>query len=134
VLRNIALLAIERWEKGFRDAVKRNYDWRLHDRKQAIEEYEKACESERKRKATELQALLDSRQKPLNDAISNVARSDQIRALIGALDERIGSQSSEVPAFQHWRRWALSQAEAIDPRAQSLMQLNEWFEMFRLNY
>ena len=133
VLRNIALLAIEQWEKGFRDAVKRNYDWRLHDRKQAIEEYEKACESERKRKASELQALLDSRQKLLNDAISNVARSDQIRALIGALDERIGSQSNEVPAFQHWRSWALSQAAAIDPRARSLTHLNEWFEKFRLN-
>jgi len=87
----------------------------------------------RKRKASELQALLDSRQKLLNHAISNVPRSDQIRALIGALDERIGSHSNEVPAFEHWRSWAPSQAEAIDPRARSLTHLNEWFEKFRLN-
>ena len=88
VLRSIALLAIEQWEKGFRESVIRRYDWNVHDRKQAIEEYEQARELERQTRAAEVQALLASRQNLLNDAISNVARSDQIRSLVRAFNRR----------------------------------------------
>ncbi len=48
-------------------------------------------------------------------------------------DERIGLRSNEVPTLEHWKSQALSQAEAIDPRARSPTHLNEWFEKFRLN-
>lgn len=134
VLRSIALLTIEGWEKEFRESVKRDYDWKVSDRKRAIEQAELARERDRQRKAAELQALLDSRQKLLQNAISDAARSDQIRSLVQSLDERIGPHGKDVPAFEHWRSWALSEAEAIDPRVASLAHLNEWFEKFRLHH
>lgn len=132
VLRSIALMTIEHRERQFREWVTRRYDWKVADRKEAIKQAELARERERQRKAAELQALLDSRQKLLHNAMSDTARSDQIRSLVQALDERIGPRLDEVPAFAHWRSWALSEAESIDPRARSLAHLNEWLEKFRL--
>ena len=70
----------------------------------------------------------------LQNAISSAARSDQIRSLVNDLDERIRQHGVDVPAFEHWRRWALSEAEAIDPKARSLAHLTEWFEKFRLDH
>jgi hypothetical protein len=134
VLRSIAFLTIEHWEKEFRESVKRNYDWKVSERKEAIKQAELARERNRQRKAAELQALLDSRQELLQNAISSTARSDEIRSLVQALDERIGPRLGEVPAFEHWRSWALSEAEAIDPRVRSVAHLNKWFEKFRLNH
>ena len=134
VLRSIALLTIEGWEKEFRESVKRRYDWNVSDRKRAIEQAELARQRDRQRKAAELQALLDSRQTLLQNAISNAARSDQIRSLVHDLDERIGPHGVDVPAFEHWRSWALSEAVAIDPKGRSLAHLNEWFEKFRLEH
>ena len=89
---------------------------------------------DRQREAAELQTLLDSRQTLLQNAISNAARSDQIRSLVHDLDERIGPHGVDVPAFEHWRSWALSEAVAIDPKGRSLAHLNEWFEKFRLEH
>jgi len=131
-LRSLALLAIEQWEVGFRASVKRSYDWKLSERKEAIEQAELARKRERQRQAAELQAVLDSRQKLLQDALNNAARSDQIRSLIKCLDDRFGVHTEEVPTFEPWRQWALAEAEAIDPRARSHAHLNEWFEKFRL--
>lgn len=132
VLRSIAVMTIEDWEKGFRESVKRRYDWAVSERKEAIEQAELARERDRQSKAAEFQALFDSRQKLLHNAISNAARSDQIRSLVRALDGRIGLCMEEVPAFEHWRSWAMSEAEANDPEARSLAHLNDWFEKFRL--
>ena len=132
VLRSIALLTIEYWEASFRASVQQTYDWKVSDRNKAIEQAELARERERERKATELQALLDLRQTLLDNAISSAARSDQIRSLIQALEKRIGLRTEETPAFEHWRSWALAEAEAIDPRSRSLAHLNGWFRKFRL--
>lgn len=86
------------------------------------------------RKAAELEALLESRQKLLQNAISDAARSDQIPSLVQSLDERIGPHGKDVPAFEQGRSWALSEAEALDPRVASLAHLNEWIEKFRLHH
>jgi hypothetical protein len=132
VLRSIALSIVGHWESGFRESVKRHYDWIVADRKAALEQAEQARKRERQRKAAELKALLDARQKPLKDAVGNVDRSNEIRALVHALEERIGPHVEQVPGFDRWRKWALSEAEVIDPRARSLAELNEWFDEFRL--
>ena len=134
VLRSLALLVIEHWEGGFRGSVNRSYDWKVAERKQAIEQAEVARERDRQRKAADLQALLDSRQKLLRNALGSAARSDEIRSLVRALDERFRPRMEAVPAFELWRNWALSEAEAIDPRTQSFAHLNEWLEKFRLDH
>ncbi len=133
VLRSLALLVIEHWEAGFRASVKRNYDWKVSERNEAIEQAELVRKRERQRQAAELQAVQDSRQKLLHEAVTGAASSDQLRLLIRALDERLAPHTKAVPAFEHWRSWALVQAEIIDPRTKSLAQLNEWFEEFRLD-
>lgn len=91
VLRSLALLVIEHWEGGFRESVNRSYDWKVAERKQAIEQAELASERDRQRKAADLQALLDSRQKLLRNALGSAARSDEIRSLVQALDLRFRS-------------------------------------------
>jgi hypothetical protein len=113
--------------------VKRHYEWKVAERKGAIEQAEQARERDRQRKAAERRALLDARQKLLKDAVGNVNRSNEIRALVHALEERIGPHPEQVPGFERWRKWALSEAEVIDPRARSLAELNAWFNEFRLD-
>lgn len=132
VLRSLSLLVIEHWEDGFRASVKRSYDWKVDERVAAIKEFEQARKREREKRAAEVQALLDSRLKLLEDALSRSVRSDAIRALVRDLEDRIGARAEQAPAFQHWRRWALAEADC-DPRAQSLAHLNEWFDKFRLD-
>jgi hypothetical protein len=132
-LRSIAYLVIENWERGFRESVSRGYEWRVAERKQVIAQAEAARERERERIAAERRALLESRGKLMAQAISDADRSDGIRSLVRALDERIGPHKDQVPEFDRWRAWALAEADSIDPRARSLAHLNEWFEKFRLD-
>ena len=51
--RSIALSIVEHWESGFRESVKRDYDWIVAERKTALEEAEQARERERQREAAE---------------------------------------------------------------------------------
>lgn len=133
VLRSIAFAIVEHWESGFRESVKRHYDWKVAERKSALEQAEQAREHDRQRRAAERRALLNARQKLLKDAVGNVNRSNEIRALIDCLEERIRPHLEQVPGFERWRKWALLEAEVIDPRARSLAELNTWFAEFRLH-
>jgi hypothetical protein len=131
-MRSVALLIVARWESGFRDAVKRSYDWRVEDRKRAIEEDRRARQHEQEIRARELKALRDSRYKLLNEAVEGSARSNQIRSLVEMLDVRCGSQGDQSPSYQLWRKWAMLQADTCDPRKLSLGEMEAWFSGFRL--
>ena len=133
VLRSIGFAIVEHWECGFRESVKRQYDWKVAERKAALEQAEQARERDRQKKAAERRALLDARQKLLKDAVGNVNRSNEIRALVHTLQGRIGPHLEKVPRFERWRKWALSEAELIDPKSRSLAELNAWFDEFRLD-
>jgi hypothetical protein len=133
VLRSIALFVIERWEKDFRVSVQRHYDWKVSERKRAIEQIEAARERERQRKAAELKALLESRTRLLGEALERSATSREIRSLIEAFDRRVADRSEAVPEFHRWRSWALSEADAMDPTIGPLEQINDWFRAFRLD-
>ena len=131
-MRSIALLIVERWERGFRDAVKRSYDWRVEDRKRAIEEDRRARQREQEVRAAELKALRDSRCKLLTEAVEGLTRSDQIRSLVEVLDARCVSQGDQLPSYQLWRNWAILQADTCDLRKRSLRELETWLGQFRL--
>ena len=69
VLRSIAFAVVEHWESGFRESVTWHYDWMVAGRKAALEQAEQARERDRQRRALELKALLDARQKLLKEAV-----------------------------------------------------------------
>jgi hypothetical protein len=127
------MLIISHWEHGFRSAIIRHYDFKVTERREALKEAEERRERQRKRWEAERQALLDLRQRLLHDALSNVTRADQIRMLIQALDERMDSRAGDVPAFQHWRKWALVEANAVDPRLRTAEEWMNWVNQFQLD-
>jgi hypothetical protein len=131
-MRSIARLVVARWENGFRDVVKRSYDWRVEDRKRAIEEDRKARQREEEARAAEVKALCDSRRKLLKEAVEGLTRSDQIRSLVEVLDAHCASPGHQLPSYQLWRNWAILQADTCDPRMRSLRELETWFGQFRL--
>jgi alpha-L-arabinofuranosidase len=75
--------------------------------------------------------LMETRTKLLRQAIEQMHYADQIRNLINAVKEKSSNQvvSKEL---DRWAAWAVEQAEAIDPRAQSLDNTKAWIQNFRL--
>lgn len=130
-LRSIALLIIERNERGFREWVQQTYDWDVAARRRAIEEAEAAREQERQRRAAEAKALRKARTDLLNQALDGSLMSDQIRRLIDAISRRLGDRAD--PDFYRWRQWALAQADELDLATHSVDQLHAWFQQFRFD-
>jgi hypothetical protein len=57
--------------------------------------------------------------------------ADQIRNLINAVKDKAIDQGNPSELGQ-WAAWAVEQADAIDPRAQSLDNTKAWIQNFRL--
>lgn len=104
-------------EMGYRGGLARLRDWRVERREAAIEEIREERErSEREAKERD-EALEQSRiNRLLNDA-DKLQKASAIRAYVAqAVDEwsrRPGDISRE--AVDRWKRWAVSQADRIDP-------------------
>ena len=75
--------------------------------------------------------LIETRIKLLRQAIERMQYSDQIRNLVSAIKDKAFSQG-EHRELNQWAAWAINQADAIDPRAQSLENTKTWIQKFRL--
>jgi hypothetical protein len=133
VLRDIAFLVVEHCETSFRESLQRQYDWKVSEREEALKQVRLAAEREKQRKAAELQALRDRRQTLMDAAVHAIAWSDRIRELVSAFEERFERDKLDNPAFLNWRRWALMEADAIDPRMRSEDESFQWFGKFELS-
>jgi len=133
VLREIAMIVIAKWEKSHRESVTRRHEWNVQARRDAIAAVEREREEARKRREAELKALEDRRRRLFEEALDGLVRSDRIRSLAAALEERFEKADSETRAsLQRWKHWALAQADEIDPRLRSAEKLTAWIGEFRL--
>jgi hypothetical protein len=133
VLREIAMIAIAKWEKSHRDWMTWRHERNVQERRAAIAAVEREREEARQRREAELKALEDRRRRLFEEALDGLVRSDRIRSLAAAVEERVEKAESEArTSLERWKHWALAQADQIDPRLRSAEQLAAWIGDFRL--
>jgi hypothetical protein len=133
VLREIAMIAIAKWETSHRESVTWRHEQDVRARRDAIEAVERAREEARRRREAELKALEDRRRRLFDQAIDGLVRSDRIRSLATTLEERFANEDPQASAsIERWKRWALAQADQVDPRMRTAEQLTAWIAEFGL--
>lgn len=133
VLREIAMVAIAKWEKSHRDWVAWRHERNLQERRAAIAAAEREREEARQRRQAELKALEDRRRRLFDRALDGLVRSDRIRSLATAVEKTLANEGSQAGAsIERWKRWALAQADQVDPRMRTAEQLTEWIAEFAI--
>ena len=130
-VKTVVLDLLVKREEGYRRSVFFEHSYNLRARNEAIEmKQRRADKLVELREQAEVQ-LIETRTKLLKQAIERMQYADQIRNLINAVKEKSSNQvvSKEL---DRWAAWAVEQAEAIDPRAQSLDNTKAWIQNFRL--
>lgn len=125
-------LLLARWEKSFRDGVKWRYENAAQERQRAIRAAEEAARRERERLEAEARALLHKRQRLMMQASAGLRRSDEIRALVAAVEARASADGIDADLVMAWKRWVLEQADRMDLRAWPASELGQWLESFDL--
>ena len=130
-VKTVVLDLLVKREEGYRRSVFFEHSYNVRARNEAIEmKQRRADKLVELREQAEVQ-LIETRTKLLKQAIERMQYADQIRNLINAVKEKSSNQvvSKEL---DRWAAWAVEQAEAIDPRAQSLDNTKAWIQNFRL--
>jgi hypothetical protein len=130
-VKTVVLDLLVKREEGYRRSVFFEHSYNLRARNEAIEMKQRRAEMLDKLKEQANVQLMETRTKLLRQAIEQMHYADQIRNLINAVKEKSSNQvvSKEL---DRWAAWAVEQAEAIDPRAQSLDNTKAWIQNFRL--
>ncbi len=125
-------LLLARWEKAFRDGVKWRYEHAAQERQRAIRAAEEAARKERERIEAEARALLRKRQRLTMQASAGLRRSDEIRAMVAAVEARASTDGIDAELVSAWKCWVLEQADRMDLRAWPASELEQWLESFEL--
>jgi hypothetical protein len=130
-VKTVVLDLLVKKEEMYRRSVFFEYSYNLRAHNEAIEIKQRRAEMLDKLKEQAKVQLMETRTKLLRQAIEQMHYADQIRNLINAVKEKSSNQvvSKEL---DRWAAWAVEQAEAIDPRAQSLDNTKAWIQNFRL--
>lgn len=132
VLDRIAEITIAAVESRFRESMAWQHKHHAQARQWALQRVEEANQKERQRRAEEERALQASRDRLLRRAARGIARSDQIRALVHALEPRLAGMQGVANEFTRWKEWALTQADALDPRARGVDEVRAWLAQFAI--
>jgi hypothetical protein len=130
-VKTVVLDLLVKREEGYRRSVFFEYSYNVRARKEAIEMKQRRAEKlVELREQAEVQ-LIETRTKLLRQAIERMQYADQIRNLISAIKDKASNQvvSKEL---DRWAAWAVEQADAIDPRAQSRESTKAWIQKFIL--
>lgn len=125
-------LLLARWEKAFRDGLKWRYEHAAQDRQRAIRAAEEAARKERERIVAEARALLHKRQRLTMQASAGLRRSDELRAMVAAVEARASTDGIDADLVMAWKHWVLEQADRMDLRAWPASELSQWLESFEL--
>lgn len=112
-------------ELAYRTVVLQQHQWRLERRLRLEAEAREARERmEREERERRLRQEAERLEWLLRQA-TNRRQADEIRALVRATDARYQAPSEAVPdeTYSKWRRWALVQADLLDPCLGSLATL-----------
>ena len=130
-VKTVVLDLLVKREEGYRRSVFFEHSYNVRARNEAIEmKQRRADKLVELREQAEVQ-LIETRTKLLKQAIERMQYADQIRNLINAVKDKAIAQG-DARELDHWAAWAVEQADAIDPRAQSLDNTKAWIQKFRL--
>jgi len=130
-VKTVVLDLLVKREEGYRRSVFSEHSYNVRARNEAIEIKQRRADKLVELKEQAQVQLMETRSNLLRQAIERMQYADQIRNLINAVKEKSSNQvvSKEL---DRWAAWAVEQAEAIDPRAQSLDNTKAWIQNFRL--
>ena len=130
-VKNVVLDLLVNKEEGYRRSVFFEYSYNLRARNEAIEMKQRRAERVVELREQANVQLIETRTKLLRQAVERMQYADQIRNLINAMKGKAYYQGDKRE-LGGWVDWAAEQADAIDPRAQSLDNTKAWIQKFRL--
>ena len=130
-VKTVVLDLLVKREEGYRRSVFFEYSYNLRARNEAIEMKQRRAERVVELREQANVQLIETRTKLLRQAIERMQYADQIRNLINAMKGKAYYQGDKRE-LGGWVDWAAEQADAIDPRAQSLDNTKAWIQNFRL--
>ena len=130
-VKTVVLDLLVKREEGYRRSVFFEYSYNLRARNEAIEMKQRRAERVVELREQANVQLIETRTKLLRQAIERMQYADQIRNLINAMKGKADNQGDKRE-LGGWVDWAAEQADAIDPRAQSLDNTKAWIQKFRL--
>ncbi|WP_164962574.1 hypothetical protein [Rubrivivax sp. JA1026] len=125
-------LLLAHWEKAFRASVTWRFDHAAQERGRAIRDAQQKARQERERQDAEARALLHRRQRLLVQAAAGLRRSDELRALVAAVEASASSNQLDTELVGRWKQWVLERADLIDLRTWSGLEVRRWLEAFDL--
>jgi hypothetical protein len=130
-VQTVVLDLLVKREEGYRRSVFFEHSYNLRARNEAIEIKQRRAEKLVELREQAKVQLIETRTKLLRQAIERMEYADQIRNLINAMKGKADNQGDKRE-LGGWVDWAAEQADAIDPRAQSLDNTKAWIQKFRL--
>lgn len=128
-----ATLLIQRREAEFRAGLKREHAHKVWVREDALKKDLEAKEAMRQRREAAHKELISSREQAIDGAIFGMRKSDELRALVKALEQKSAGLKDGGIAFSRWKKWLLAKADALDLRLMSTDDLDVWIAGFRLS-
>jgi len=114
---DIAVEVVTSAEISYRERCVREFEWRVQ-RKAALEEEARQHQLQLEREERERQQQLEqARIDRLLDDAESLRRAMDIRAYVAAAQAIAANETTEISAekMQRWSKWALAQADRIDP-------------------
>jgi hypothetical protein len=132
-VKTVVLDLLAKREEMYRRSVFFEYSYNLRARNEAIEIKQRRAEKLFELREQAKVQLMETRTKLLRQAVERMQYADQIRNLINAVKDKAIDQGNPSELGQ-WAAWAVEQADAIDPRAQSLEDTGTWISQFKLEF
>lgn len=130
VLRDLAIELFVKIEGRHRKSLEWIYERQVERKRDAIKRIEKRREAEAKKRRENTERIVARRFELMDEALLLIAKADQIRELITALDKKMELAKKPIPNYRKWRAWAEHQANSLDPRGMSIKRAGRWVEKF----
>jgi hypothetical protein len=132
-VRSLLIESVVLTEQRLRDAAQNAYKYELRDRAEAAHRIEQRRLAEIKHRREELEQLIASRFRRIDDTLVLFDKAEKIRALIAAFDKKHTEHADHMPDYEHWRSWAIDYSNQLDPRHWSAENVQQWVASFKLH-
>jgi hypothetical protein len=120
-------------ETDIRRHEQSHYEWIIQQRDEVTRKREERRLAAIRRHEEEVQRLIQKRIDLTEVAVSRIANAERLRGLIDAFDQKISASGHPVTGYEKWRRWAIQQANEIDPRSMSVEHIEQWISHFHMH-